>query len=285
MKRFFKNKFFYITVTVALLLVIVPTVLLSMGKTFFLRDAVTVIFKPVEKLFSSVTDSLEGFSAYFYKFDELAAENEALKQKLAEYEQEVYDAREIEDTYVWMSDFLELKMVHTDFTFTAAEVIARSGDNLSDRLTLNVGSSSGIEIGMPVVTADGVIGQITEVDLTSSKVSTILEVNSSVGAFIESTAESGVCTGRFSLADDGLTALEYIPEGSLVAVGDRVVTSGRGSVYPRGLVIGYVTEVSANSYSRTTDVTVRCAADMHANKVMVITSFDTHATDAADAVE
>lgn len=282
MKQFFKNRFFYIVTVAALIVAIVPTVFYSMGLTFFLRDAVNTILSPAQKLFNYAADAIDGFSSYFYKFDELVEENARLKEEIADYQSQIYDSKELEEMYIWMSDFLELKMQHTDFTLEEASVIGRESGNYSKVLTLDVGSTSGAELGMPVVTSDGVVGQITEVGLNWSKVTTILESGSSVGAYIERTKESGVCTGSFALSSDGIVELKYIPSESSVTVGDRVMTTGYGSIYPRDLVIGYVESVEPDPYSRSLNVKVKCAAEYgEMTKVMIITSFESHAVDAS----
>ena len=286
MKNFFKNKFFYIVTIVALIVAIVPTVFYSMGLTFVFRDAVGVILAPAQKLFNYATEAIDGFASYFYKFDELAKENERLKEEIAKYQTEIYDAEELEEMYVWMSDFLELKMSHTDFKLLEASVIGRESGNYSKILNLDVGSANGVCLNMPVITSDGVIGQITEVGLNWSKVTTVLESGSSVGAYIERTGDSGVCTGNFDTASDGICALNYIPEDSTISVGDRVLTSGYGSIYPRGLVIGYVDSISDNPYSRSLDIKVKCSAEYSSlTRVMVITSFDTSAVEASSSAE
>lgn len=282
MKQFFKNKFFYIVSVVALIVAIVPTVFYSMGISFVFRDAVCTILAPAQKLFNHTAEAIDGFSSYFYKFDELLEENTRLKEEIAEYQSMVYESRELEEMYVWMSDFLELKMQHPDFKLTAASVIGRESANYSKVLTIDIGSSAGAELNMPVITSDGVVGQITEVGLNWSKVTTILESGSSVGAYIESTKESGVCTGNFETSADGLCDLKYIPEDSTVSVGDRIVTTGFGGIYPRGIVIGYVESVEPDPYSRSLSIKVKCTAEhTDISRVMLITSFDSVAVDAS----
>lgn len=286
MKQFFKNKFFYIITVVALVVAIVPTVFYSMGVTFVFRDAVGVILAPAQKMFNNVTEAIDGFASYFYKFDELVEENNRLREQLSEYQSQIYDNAEIEEMYVWMSDFLELKMSHTDFKLLSSSVIGRESGNYSKVLNLDVGSSDGVKLNMPVITAEGVVGQITEVGLNWSKVTTILESGSSVGAYVERTGDSGVCTGNYATASDGIVALSYIPEDSGVSVGDRVLTSGYGSIYPRGLVIGYVESIEQNPYSRTLDIKVKCSAEYSSlTKAMVITSFESSAVPASSLTD
>jgi len=278
MKQFFKNKFFYIMTVLALLVTIVPMVYHNMGVTFVFRDAVNVLLTPMQKVFHAAADAVDGFTAYFYKFDALVEENTALKQEVASLQAQIYDNREMEEMYAWMSDFLEMKRQHTDYTMTAATVTGRESGNYSSVLTLDTGSGAGITLGMPVITAEGLVGQITEVGYNWSRVTTIVEAQSAVGAYVERTGESGVAEGDIQLTGDGIVKLQYLAADTAVEIGDRILTSGYGSVYPRGLVIGYVQSMETNPYTRTKTVYVQCVAPIYnVSDVMIVTDFTLYA--------
>jgi len=259
---------------IVLVLTIVPTVFYSMGLTFVFRDAVGTILTPLQKAFNYAAEGIDGFAAYFHRFDELKEENAALKERVTELEAQIYDARELEDAYAWLSGFLDLKVQHTDFRMMPASVTGRESGNYASVLTLDVGSAAGIRRNMPVITSVGIVGRVTEVGYNWCKVTTLAEAQSAVGAFIERTDDVGIAEGSFALSFEGLCALNYLPADASVEEGDRVLSSGYGSVYPRGLVIGYVEEVGVNPYTRTPDVKVRCAVDFSSlTSVMVITDY------------
>lgn len=275
MKQFFKNKFFYIMTVLALLLTIVPSVLYSMGLTFLFRDAVCVLLTPMQKVFNYATEAVDGFASYFYKFDELVEENIALRERIAELEKQNYDAAELEERSAWMSNFLEMKSQHTDFKMLSAAVTGRENGNYSKILTIDVGTGAGVTKNMPVVTSEGIVGRITELGYNWAKVTTIVEAQTSVGAYIERTEDAGICEGQFDLAPEGMCRMSYLPAEAQIAVGDRVLSTGYGSVYPRGLVIGYVETVGINEFTRSPDVTVKCAVDFsELTQVMIITDYE-----------
>ncbi|MGN1347048.1 MAG: rod shape-determining protein MreC [Eubacteriales bacterium] len=275
MKHFFRNKFFYIMTVLALLFTIVPSVFYSMGLTFVFRDAVCFLLTPMQKVFNYAAEAVDGFAAYFYKFDELVEENNTLRERVAELEAQNYDAAELAERCAWMSDFLEMKTQHTDYKMMSASVTGRESGNYSKVLTIDAGSGAGVERNMPVVTSEGIVGRITEIGYNWAKVTTIVEAQSSVGAYIERTDDAGICEGKFELSADGLCRLSYLPAEAEVRVGDRVLSTGFGSVYPRGLVIGYVESVGVNEYTRSPDVTVKCAVDFSdLSKVMIITDYE-----------
>ncbi len=280
MKNFFKNKFFYIMTVITLIVTIVPMVFYNMGVGFVFRDMVGIALTPMQKVFNYAAEGIDGFTSYFYKFDEIVEDNARLKERVAELEAQIYDARELEDAYAWLSEYLDLKVKHTDFEMMSASVTGRESGNYASVLTLDVGSGVGIERNMPVVTSIGIVGRVTEVGYNWCKVTTIVEAQSSVGAFIERTDEAGIVEGKFGLSADGLCEMNYLPAEADVQVDDRVLSSGYGSVYPRGLVIGYVEEVGVNEYTRGLDVKVRCAVDFSdLTDVMIITNYDLYAGD------
>ncbi len=277
MKQFFKNRFFYIMTVLALLVTIVPMVFYNMGVTFVFRDAVKVMLVPMQKVFQSAADAVDGFAAYFYKFDALVEENIALKEEVAALQAQIYDNKEMEEMYAWMSDFLEMKRQHMDYQMTAATVTGRGSGNYSSILTLDVGSSSGVAVGMPVVTAAGIVGQITEVGYNSSVVTTLVEAQAAIGAFVERTGEAGLAVGDIQLTDKGLVRLN-LPSGTAVQVGDRILSAGTGDVYPRGLVIGYVQSMESNPYTRIKNVYVQCVVPTSdISNVMILTDFTLYA--------
>lgn len=286
MKKFFSGKFFYIISVITLLVTIVPTVFYSLGVTFVFRDAVGIILTPLQKVFNHAAEAVDGFTAYFYKFDELVEENNALREEIAELKTQIYDSSEREEMYSWLSDFLELKMNNNDYKFLSASVTGRESGNYSRVLTIDVGSGAGVELNMPVITSEGIVGQVTEVGYNWSKVTTIVEANSALGAYVESTNDAGVCEGSFELSADGICEMNYLSADSPCKVGDRILSSGIGSVYPRDLVVGYIDSIDTNPYSRTLRVKVKCAVDFSAlTRVMIITDFESDAVPASDTVK
>ncbi|MCD7775971.1 MAG: rod shape-determining protein MreC [Firmicutes bacterium] len=274
--KFLKNKFFIIMLCVALALVIVPSVLSIMGLGGYVDNAVMTLTSPLRSAVTLVTDAVEGFTSYFTDYDRLKAENEELKEQLAELEEKYYSIEEIEELNDWLMDYLELAREHTDYDLTVANIVGRETGNYMTVFTLDVGTENGITEDMPVITSDGIVGYITEVGTNWCKVLTILESSSSVGACVEATGDLGLLEGDFEMRTEGLCKLTYLSADSAVAVGDRVISSGLGSIYPRGLVIGYVESVEYDEYSRTITAYVRPSADLeNLTRVMVIKSYET----------
>lgn len=273
--KLFKSRFFVISLAVALLVSIVPGVLCAMGQGSYIRSAIITVASPFRWALTKAGEGISGFSLYFRTLDELREENAALRAELEGYKSLVYDAELIGEENDFLSDYLGIKEEHVDFLFENATVVGREATNYRTVITLSKGTLHGIEVNMPVITEKGLIGHITEVGSTWSKAEIITESSSAVGAYIERSGTLGVVEGTYELRTEGLCRMVYIEADSDIRVGDKVISSGIGEVYPRGLLIGKVTEVSVDERTRTLVATVEPAADLESiSKVMIITEYE-----------
>lgn len=273
--KLFKSRFFIISLAVALLLSIVPGVLCAMGQGSYIRSAIVTVATPFRWAFTKVGEGLSGFSLYFRTLEELRDENESLRAELDSYKNLVYDAELIQEENDFYSDYLGIKEEHVDFLFEDATVVGHESTNYRKVLTLSKGTLHGIEVNMPVITEEGLVGHITEVGATWSKAEIITESSSAVGGYIERSGTLGVVEGTYELRTEGLCRMVYIEADSDIRVGDKVLSSGVGEVYPRGLLIGKVTSVSVDENTRTLTAVIEPAADLDSiSKVMIITEYE-----------
>ena len=273
--KLFKSRFFVISLAVALLLSIVPGVLCAMGQGSYIRSAIVTAASPFSWAFTKVGEGITGFSLYFKTLEELRDENASLRAELEGYKSLVYDAELIKEENEFYSNYLGIKEEHVDFLFENATVVGREATNYRTVVTLSKGSLHGIEVNMPVITEEGLIGHITEVGSTWSKAEILTESSSAVGAYIERSGTLGVVEGTYELRTEGLCRMVYIEADADIRVGDKVLSSGIGEVYPRGLLIGKVTEVSRDERTRTLVATVEPAANLGSiSKVMIITEYE-----------
>ncbi|MBQ4150864.1 MAG: rod shape-determining protein MreC [Clostridia bacterium] len=274
MNGFFKSRAFGVLITLFIILAGVPTILIGMGQGSFVHNGIAVIFSPLMRGAAAVGNSFRGFADYFTEFDRLKEENEVLSDRVRELEEQLHSANLLESENEWMRSYLGAKRANIDYTYCDANLIGSEAGKYISTFTLDRGSTSGIETGMPVVTDVGIVGRVTEVGLTFCRVSTVINYDSSVGAYIERSGEVGIISGDFDRRRDGLCVLEYLPFDADVEVGDRIVSSGLGSVYPRGLLIGTVTEVTSDATAHTKIAVVKPSASLEAiTKVMILTSY------------
>jgi rod shape-determining protein MreC len=273
--KLLKSRFFLISLAVALLLSIVPGVLCAMGQGSYIRSALVTVSTPFRWALTKVGEGLSGFSMYFRTLEELRDENEALRAELEGYKNLVYDAELIGEENKFLNSFLGIKEEHVDFLFEDATVIGRESTNYRTVYTLSKGTLHGIEVNMPIITEEGLVGHITEVGATWSKAVLLTETASAVGGFVERSGVLGVVEGTYELRTEGVCRMVYIEPDSDIRVGDKVVSSGIGGVYPRGLMIGKITRIEMDEASRTLTATIEPAADLDSvAKLMIITEYN-----------
>lgn len=195
---------------------------------------------------------------------ELREQNEELTARVAELSESAKTAERLEDLLGLQSTY--------SLESTAARIIGGSSDAWTHTVTINKGTADGLALGMPVCNSNGVIGQIVECALNVSTVLLVNDETSGVSAMIQSSRAQGMLQGQ----PDGSLRLNYVPADAVVEVGDIVITSGIGGVFPKGLPLGTVSSVDKSANDVHYTITVRSQASAENNEeVLVITSLTT----------
>ena len=231
----------------ALVIVLILTLLgrLTGRENIFTRSFQTVA-APVERLFASGAERWEELRAALRDYEALKAENEALKAQIADMDAEVRRSQGANAENDRLRQLLELKRSHTDYVLLDASIISWGSSNWSSTFDLDKGSFSGVEVGDCVITENGfVVGVVTETGLYSCSVRTLIDPRAAMGATVHSTGLTAVAEGDFTLMTAGQLKLTYVFENSVLELGDTVLTSGAGGVYPAGLVIGKISGIGS----------------------------------------
>ncbi len=130
---------------------------------------------------------------------------------------------------------------HTALSYVTARVIANSGGAFVRMILINAGVEDRVSRGQAAITGEGLVGRLTEVGDRASRVLLITDLNSRIPVTIESTHAAAVLAGDNSERP----RLMYLPTAEPVKIGDRVVTSGEGGVFPPGLPVGVVSAIDA----------------------------------------
>ena len=244
------------------------------GLAGFTSQLMSTITAPLQKISSSTAHAATEFFSQFVNASSIKEENEELQAQINELNQKLVDYEKIKAENEQYKQFLEIKELNPDYQFETATVIGRDPNERFGSFTIDKGSLHGVSFEDPVITSAGLVGRVYEVGLTSSKVMTILDVSTNVGAYDSQTQDTGIVTGYAGLADQGLCRMIYIDRESSVAVGDLITTSGSGGTYPQGLVIGTVTDIRPDDHSVSLVATIQPAEDiLNVKDVVVITSF------------
>ena len=218
------------------------------GRIGFVQNLSGIVKSPIQKVLSSAVNWFDSMYGYLYEYDSLMAENESLRSQLADAQKSARDGIEASEENSRLRKLLELREKHTDYVMESCKVVLWSSSNWSSAFTISKGSTSGIELGDPVITEYGaVVGQITELGTNWATVSTLIDVDMSVGAFVGATGNSGMVVGEYALMRDKTAKLTYLADGAQIFVGDDVLTSGSGGAFPAGLMIGTLTAVQTEA--------------------------------------
>ena len=137
-------------------------------------------------------------------------------------------------------------------------------------LALQLSHADGVDINMAVVTKDGIVGFVSEVGTNWCKVSTLLENAVSVGAYIPRSGAIGMVSGDLSVSSEGYCRFSYTEADADIRVGDQILSSGVGSVYPADLIIGVVESIEVDEYSRAIVATVKPSVEFSKLQYMLI---------------
>ena len=218
------------------------------GNIGFLQNVTGIVEAPVKKVLSSTVNWFDTIYGYLFDYDSLLAENESLRSQLADAQQSARDGIEASEENVRLRQLLNLRESHSDYVMESAKIVLWSSSNWSSSFTISKGETSGIQMGDPVITEYGVVvGQITELGSTWATVSTLIDVDMSVGAFVGDAGTSGMVVGEYSFMKKNQAKLTYMADGAQIFVGDDVLTSGSGGAFPAGLVIGKLSAVKTES--------------------------------------
>ena len=262
MSRFFRNNGGLLVVAAVLLAAV-----LAVGAYILGYDPLTgvleVLATPFRAASSAVTNWAEGQYDRAFRYEELQAENEALRQRVAELERDAIAGQDAARENERMKDLLGLAEERPELQYRDAAVVRRSSDNWRSDLTIDRGTLGGVEVNDCVIDQYGhLIGVVTEANPNSSRVTTILDPDLELGGRVARTDENAILEGDFTLMQQGLLRLSFVPEQAKLVTGDQVITSGLGGIYPSGLAIGAIRSLTVEEDGITRYAQVEPAADI-----------------------
>lgn len=229
---------------------------------------------PLQGWLAGLAGSLNSAASFVRDLRTLRQRNAELESRINSLLIENVQLKEVEAENANLRRLLQFAEAHPFLEFRGAEVVARvigrDPINLSNHLMIDLGREHGIREGMPVVTERGLVGRVTQVHRTSSRVLLLTDPASAVSALLQSSRLTGIVQGQVG----GGLVMEYVPQDAAVVPGEIVITSGLGGRFPRGLVIGQVTSVYRRDYEMFQRAVVRPSVDFdRIEHVLVITNF------------
>ena len=273
MKHLFSTKVRAVLI-IALLLAASLAVVKSLTGLSLGEMSVQYVLTPMRTAASKLTNQAEQIYNYIFSYETLSAENERLHQQLAEMEDVAREADTMARELERLRQLLELKEDHPDYSLVDGYIISRDSVDWNSTITINKGSTHGIEEGMCAITSNGeVVGLVEKVGSNYAVVKTVLDSSLQISGTISSSGYSGMVMGGYQSGLEQMLRMEYLPSTAILKNGDQVVTSG-STVYPRNLVLGRVVDASYTDTGVAKYAILSPAADITAlEQVFVVTGF------------
>ena len=189
----------------------------------------------------------------------LEAEVASLHEQVIEIQQQVTEAQVL-------STLVDYARSRPENRYIAAAVIARDPSPFMHYVIINRGSDDGLRRGMPVVTQQGLVGQVAAVTAGAARVQLINDPGSLINVLLQQSDAEASLAGQMT----GEITVEMIPQDANVQAGDLVVTSGLGGNYPPNLVIGQVSTVRTLPYDLFQSASVQPAVDFTRLEIVLV---------------
>jgi len=261
----------------AIFLIVLNTIVFSfyyLHRPSFKSAAVYTLFfflGPVESVFSYISSNTVDLFEHYVFLTGVAAENKTLRNKLAAAHARLGECREKIKLYQRVRPFADLVAKSPDLKFLPASIVAKDPSPWYTAAMINRGDKDGIKAGFPVLVPDGLVGRVTAVSYEYAKVILITDPNSSVDALVDRTRARGIVTGE----GGGMCRFDYVLRKSDVRMGDMVITSGFGGIFPKGIPIGRVTSLIRRNSGLFQQINVTPCVDLDKlEEVMVVVNFE-----------
>ena len=225
---------------------------------------------PIQKSVKQTVNAVEGLWLNYFALVGVRHENTRLQREINALRMDNDRYREVVAANRRLKELLQFKeTIH--WPVLAAQVIGRDPSGWFESVIIDKGKNAGLTVNMPVVDARGVVGRLVSVSPGYAKVLLVIDQNSAVDGLIQRSREKGIVKGLSSK----FCKLDYVVKTSDVVVGDRVVTSGMGRVFPKGLPVGEVVEVANIPWELFKEIKVRPMLDFaKLEEVLVILKED-----------
>lgn len=209
----------------------------------FMEQAVVTLLSPIDYVLSKFGYGIRQAGAFTGQLMTMHRDMQALQAELEQLRQKDVNTTEILAENARLRTLLDYKKSVPQFDFVTAQVIARDPGTWTSVLVINRGSADGIAKDMVVVTAQGLVGNVVTVYNNAAKVQLILDPRSAVGCLVQrpESRVAGIVEG--SAYNSNAPRMVNIARDADVIKGDKIVTSGFGGLYPKGLLVGEVVDI------------------------------------------
>lgn len=270
-----KITFFALSIVSVLLLVLV---IISASPNSDMSGFYKVVGTPftlIQKGFSKLGTDIREWFVYIGSYEKVSKEIEDLRSENDRIELLESENDRLTNENRELRDLMNLKDYTSDYTLAACSIIAEDVTDWFNTFTIDLGTADGVKNGDPVVTSAGLVGIVTEAGITSSKILTIVDEDNAFMCRVARTNELVRVRGVSGESLEYKLRIDRATSTSKIIVGDTVVTADSGGVYPAGLIVGTITEVSKNQDTGEITAVVKPSVDLtQLSKVYVMKNYE-----------
>ena len=270
-----RNRPLMITIIMVIILLVVLIITAGDNNMSGTESVIGSLFKPIQSGIYSATDAIADFFSRIFSGRDLQQENLDLSARVAELEAQLRDYNEVMAENERLQALTNFKVETEQLEYVTARVIGKTPGHWFNMFIINAGMSDGIRVDMPVVNGDGLVGRVVATSGSWSRIITVVDSQSGVSGIVERTRDNGMLSGTVSTGDenDATLTMRYLPLDADLMPGDTVITSGLAGVFPKGIPIGRVVEVSRSDDGMKNAAVVAPWVDFqHLEEVMIITT-------------
>ena len=276
MKDFFDTWKFKILVGIAVFLAAIMAYAGANGRlTAAPQEILSVAVAPFQRAAAAVSNGVSSLWEKYTNIDAILEENEKLTTENAELRGQMVDYDKLKAENEAYKALTNIQEQHPEMSYTSSFVIGRDPLDSFWGFTLDQGSLDGVEANDAITSDEGyLLGVVTEVDLTSCKVMTILHPSFNAAGVVSRTRDNGIITGSADYAAEGLCILSNLSRSTLTKANDQVITTGLGGVFPPDVLVGVVQELVPEASGKSTIAVLKPGADPRTVKhVFIITNY------------
>lgn len=241
---FFKNKLAVTIIILSVSFLILIGISVKRENLSVVENGIGSTLNTVQRLFYKSGYNVNESLSFIFNFSKVKKENEELKKRNDELEQKALEHDTLLKENESLREALNFKSQRSEYDYIGSNIISRSGGNYLDGFIVDKGTKNGVKKGMVVITPKGLVGQVTSTAANWAEVQSVSNENIAVSAMVEATNDTSGIVRGYKDADNKLLAkLYYLPEDSQIKIGDVILTSGYGNLYPKGLRIGKVIDI------------------------------------------
>ena len=276
LKDFFDTWKFKILVGIAVFLAAIMAYAGANGRlTAAPQEILSVAVAPFQRAAAAVSNGVSSLWEKYTNIDAILEENEKLTTENAELRGQMVDYDKLKAENEAYKALTNIQEQHPEMSYVSSFVIGRDPLDSFYGFTLDQGSLDGVEANDAITSDEGyLLGVVTEVDLTSCKVMTILHPSFNAAGVVSRTRDNGIITGSADYAAEGLCILSNLSRSTLTKANDQVITTGLGGVFPPDVLVGVVQELVPEASGKSTIAVLKPGADPRTVKhVFIITNY------------